>query len=392
MNQTRPKNEQQPVMRHYGVTLGFYAPNGYFRSAAGDEEVDRIASLGIPWVCLVVTVLQDRFSSERQYADFRVTPSDLDLRHVIDRLHSHGIKVQLRPMLECWDGGIRLHVQMPREFPKIGDQGLRANPVGSGTKRLDTWFWNEGTPAEFTPYSSRLVKDYWTPWFEGMVDRTLHYAALAERSGCEAYGLDSELDCTVDQNEGWKRVIAAARSVYSGHLTTSHTRNVDFQQELKRTKDHWFKDLDSLGVSFYHPISSHEGATLGEMTEGARREILYYREVAELLGKPFYFGESGCCSTSGATRNPAGWDNPGGYDGEEQRRYLEAVLTAYEQEPWWGGIYWWKWEEQNDRPWLRDDPRGDKGFPIWNKPAALFFKQWLQSRGASAATPKSKQS
>jgi hypothetical protein len=41
---------------------------------------------------------------------------------------------------------------------------------------------------------------------------------------------------------------------------------------------------------------------------------------------------------------------------------------------WWMGMYWWKWDEQYDRPWVRDDPRGDKGFTVWGKPAAETMK------------------
>ena len=76
-------------------------------------------------------------------------------------------------------------------------------------------------------------------------------------------------------------------------------------------------------------------------------------------------------------RCPWGWGNEGGYDGDEQARYLEAVLDTFWNEPWWMGLYWWKWDEQNDRPNFRSDPRGDKGFIIDGKPAAEVMKTWF---------------
>lgn len=337
---TNPSSTPVPV--HRGMTFGYYARNGYYRSAAARLEVDRMASLGIEWVCLVSIVLQDTFASTRQYRDFRQTPADDELREIIDYIHGKGLKVQLRPMLECWDGAQRLQIRFPNDGEII--PGKRMN--------------------------------HWKLWFDSMVDRTLHYAGLAERAGCEAYGLDSELDFTVQQQDHWLRVVAAARSVYHGHLTTGHTRVVDFLAELRGRSDHWFRQLDSLGSSFYAPLADGPGATQEQMLARIRPQLDYYREVAALLGKPFYFAEAGCCSTAGATAKPYGWDNPGGYDGEEQARYLDTVLTAFWNEPWWMGLYWWKWEEQNDRPWLRDDPRGDKGFPVWNKPAADVMKRW----------------
>jgi len=326
---------------HRGMTFGYYARNGFYSSQAARDHVDKMAALGIEWVCVVCIVLQDTFASTRMYRDFQVTPGDDELLDIADYIHAKGLKVQLRPMLECWDGAQRMQINFPGEREII-----------------------PGKPM-----------NHWRKWFDSMRERTLHYGRVAERAGCEAFGLDSELDYTVKQNAYWKEVVAAARSVYHGHLTSGHTRAVNFLEEMRKP-DHWFHDIDSVGVSFYHPVAEGPGATLEQMRERLRPYLDQYREVAAVYGKPFYFAECGCCSTAGATVKPHGWDNPGGYDGEEQARYLEAVLDTFWAEPWWMGLYWWKWEEQNDRPWLRDDPRGDKGFPVDGKPAAEVMKRW----------------
>jgi len=55
---------------------------------------------------------------------------------------------------------------------------------------------------------------------------------------------------------------------------------------------------------------------------------------------------------------------------------LDAVCSTFWNEPWWMGLYWWKWDEQNHRPQFHDDPRGDKGFTLWGKPAADTMKRW----------------
>lgn len=328
---------------HRGMTYGFYARNGYYSSPQAKIDVDRMADLGIQWVCVVATVLQEAFGSTRMYRDFKMTPADDELRDIIDYMHQKGMKVQLRPMVECWDGAQRIHLSFPRE-------------------------------AEIMPGKPM---NHWTKWFDSMVERTLHYGALARRGGCEAFGLDSELDLTVGQNAHWKRVVQAARSVFPGHLTTGHTGIVKFLEELKN-KDHWFYDLDSLGTSFYTPVADKPGAAMDEMKTKLQEPLNYFREVAALYGKPFYFAECGCCSSAGATEKPWFWNTPGGYDGDEQARFLDAVLSTFWSEPWWMGIYWWKWEEQNDRPQFRTDPRGDKGFTLYGKPAADVMKRWYQ--------------
>ena len=234
--------------RFLGMTFGYYARNGYYGSAQARLEVDRMAELGINWICVVAIVLQETFASTRQYRDFYQTPADDELRDIIDYIHSKGMKVHLRPMLECWDGGQRMQIRFPDEMEII-----------------------PGKPM-----------NHWTKWFDSMVQRTLHYASLAERSGCEMYGLDSELDFTIHQQTHWRRVVAAARSVFHGHLTTGHTRAVDFLKEFQNHPDHWFKELDSLGSSFYSPVADAPGATPEMMAERIR-PVLLLRGMRMLL-------------------------------------------------------------------------------------------------------------
>jgi hypothetical protein len=286
--------------------------------------------------------MQETFAGPRQFRDFINTPADDELRDIIDYIHDRGMKVQLRPMVHGWDGSQRVDVMFP------SDGGI-------------------------LPY---LPVTVCSRWFQSMTERTLHYARLATRGGCEAYGLDSELDRITHFNEKWKQVVAAARSVFDGHLTTSHTGMVDFLHELRSRPDHWFRDLDSLGTSFYAPTSERAGTSIDQMVKHLQPQLEHLRQIADAYGKPLYFGEIGCCSTAGATRKPWGWDSPGGYDGQEQAQYLEAVCRTFWDEPWWMGMYWWKWDEQNDRPQFRNDPHGDKGFTIDGKPAADVLKAW----------------
>ena len=104
---------------HCGVTFGFYARNGYYASAEAFHQVDEMARLGVRWVCVVVTVMQEGFSATRQFRDFENTPNDLELKGIIDYIHAKGMKVQLRPMLECFDGLGRLAVYFPTDGERI---------------------------------------------------------------------------------------------------------------------------------------------------------------------------------------------------------------------------------------------------------------------------------
>ncbi len=328
---------------HRGVNFGFYARNGYYSSEKARLEVDRMKECNVSHVCVIATVLADTFCSPRQYRDFKMTPADDEVREIIDYIHSKGMVAQLRPMLECWDGTQRCHITFPTPDREI----MPGKPI-----------------------------KYASSWFEGMIDRTLHYARLARRAGCEIFCIDSEIDRIVHYNADWRNVVQAARSEFKGHLTSSHTHAVNFLKELEN-KDHWFYDLDSLASSFYHAASDGTpGTTKEQMMEKLEPVRQMYRNIAAIYGKPFYFGEIGCCAVAGATKLPYFWSNGGGYDGHEQARYLDVVCEMFWQEPWWTGLYWWKWEEQNYRPQFHDDPAGDKGFTVWGKPAADTMREW----------------
>ena len=80
-----------------------------------------------------------------------------------------------------------------------------------------------------------------------------------------------------------------------------------------------------------------------------------------------------------ATTLPYYWKNGKNYNGRQQADYLAAVIRMFEKQPWFGGLFWWKWDEQDEgRKFLTDDPSGDKGFTIWGKPAADVMKKWCE--------------
>ena len=193
----------------WGVTFGFYATNGYFSSSVAKNEIEAIARAGATWVTVVPTVWQDEGASTFQYKDFAHTPDDIELMDVIDLIHAKGMKVQLRPMLECKDGYGRLGVWMNKDRERMPGR----------------------------------VSDGRTRWFASMRERSVHYARIAQRTKCELFCLDSELDKMVEESAKWKSVVAAVRGVYSGPVTschTLHTGEVDFLAFLAK-KDHWFR-------------------------------------------------------------------------------------------------------------------------------------------------------
>jgi hypothetical protein len=324
-----------------GVTFGFYARRGVFGSPWAKEQVRKMKDLGVEWVCLTPLVFQETWTSTRQFLDFEESPGEFETRLLIDFIHEYGLKVFLRPMTECHDGCGRLQIFFCPDRERI--PGKRSS--------------------------------HWADWFRSFRARTAHFASLAQDSGCELFGLDSELDRTVDRNKEWLDVIEVARSRYSGPVTSCHTHNVfDFEKILER-EDHWFRSLDLLQTSFYFPAASKPGASLEEMIAALKTPLELYRRIAAKLGKPIAFGECGCTSSTGGAMHPSAWSGDGSYSPSEQANYLEAVWCSFQNEPWWRGLYWWKWDEQNKREQFVNDPAGDKGFTVDGKPAAETMRR-----------------
>lgn len=335
------------MTRHLGMTWGFCARRGYLDSERARRDLDAMAALGVNSVCLTPTVFQERVSHPRVFADFACTPADDEIIRAIEAIHARGMACQLRPMIEGFDGRGRMQVWFARDGERI---------PGKRSER-------------------------WARWFETNTARSVHYARIAERTGCEHYGLDSELDLTVGRHGEWRALLAAVRAVYHGPVNTCHTPQVDFLAELAR-RDHWLRDLDGLSISAYLKAADGPRPGVAGLLPRLAEQRQHWKQVAAAYGKPFWFGEAGCTSSTGGAISPSGWQGNGVYDGQEQADWLEAILQTFWDEPWWGGLYWWKWDEQNHRPAFNDDARGDKGFTLDGKPAAEVMRRWFTRAGA----------
>jgi hypothetical protein len=323
-----------------GVNFGFYAREGWYESPAAREEVDEMARTGVDWVTVIVTVFQETWCSTLQYRDFAESPNDIELKEIIDYIHSKGMKVCLRPMEEAQDGTDRYYIRFPADMERI--------------------------PGKRVSHASR--------WFDSMKKRTRFYAKVAERTKCEAFCIDSELNNIVQFNKEWREVVAAVREVYHGPVTSCFLFTDSFAAFIK-SPDCWLRELDFLSVSDYDSPGTKPGAGVEAMKKGLERRCNFLRNIAKVSGMKILFGEVGCTSTERTAECLWRWSGNGGYNGKEQADLLEAKFTLFEKEPWCLGFMWWKWDEQNNRAEFHDDPAGDKGFTIRGKPAQEVMRR-----------------
>lgn len=334
-----------------GVIFGFTARNGYLDSPEGRAQVDKMVECGVEWVGVSVTMWMESYASTRVFCDYERSCNQAELERMIELIHSRGMKVMLYLCIELFDGRWRGDVRMPQEVMQIGAR----NP------------------------------HYAADWFASYTACCLNYARMGERLGVELISLGAEYEGMVRYEEEWATLIKQVREVYTGSLTfEAHAGHLGDVRNHPALKCQWYKLLDVIGFSFYRPAADRPGTTKEEMKAYLKPSVEIMKWLSEMTGLPLVFTECGCRPRVGGAMSPGDYLAQGTYDGAEQANYMAAVLETFQNEPWWRGVFWWKWEEQNKatRPQYYTDPAGDMGLDFYGKPAADVFRQWKAKRSS----------
>ncbi len=316
-----------------GYTYGYGGGRGSYRTPEAIVSQDLLFDTGVNWICLATAVEQETYSSTRILFDYEHNASDKDITFAIDRAHARGIKVCLKPMVNCTDGAWRAQI----EFPD-GDM------VGRDI--------------------------YWSKWFASYSAFLLHYAELAEDTGCEMFCLGCEMLGTERKQTYWRDLIARVRDIYHGPLVYNTNHG-------KEDRVPWFDAIDYIGTSAYYPVARVPGESLEQMTLAWQQVRDQLKPLSEKLGKKVIFMEIGCRSARGCAMMP--WDfshREFPMDEEEQARFYDSCLSVFSQEDWFAGFFWWDWSTciYTDR----ETAANDTGFNIHLKKAEDILKKWYQ--------------
>lgn len=314
-----------------GFTYGWGGSRGQYRSEKALVSQDKLYDIGINWMCLAFTVMQKSFSSTEIYFDYRNTVTDKDITYAINRAHDRGIKVCLKPVINCSDGIWRALIDFPD--------------------------------------SDMMEKDvYWEQWFEFYSAFMCHYAEIAEDTGCEMLCIGCEMSGTERKEKEWRELIKKIRSIYSGPLVynTNHGR----EEEVR-----WFDALDYIGTSAYFRVGKVPGDTKENMLAVWKEVGIDMKNLSEKLKKKIIFMEIGCRSAKGCAMMP--WDfvhTEFERSEEEQANFYDSCLTAFHDADWFAGAFWWDWSvEIYD---TLEEAKEDKGFNIHMKKAEEVLKSW----------------
>ncbi|WP_439482560.1 glycoside hydrolase family 113 [Cyclobacterium plantarum] len=188
----------------------------------------------------------------------------------------------------------------------------------------------------------------WQIWFDNYKSFILYYANLAEQRKLPLFCVGTELEKTSHRENDWREIIAAVKEVYGGKLT--YAANFTEYEYVK-----FWDALDYIGVQAYFPLATGENPTLDQLLQGWKRIIPDLEKVNLLYQKPILFTELGYCNTNDAADAPWVWLNERKnaiLSEEMQARCYTAFFESVWHQPWFQGVYFWKWypESRNRSP------------------------------------------
>jgi hypothetical protein len=201
-------------------------------------------------------------------------------------------------------------------------------------------------------------------WF-GPYRRWLqHYARLAELFQVDLLVIGTELSGATSRADVWRSLITDLRRIYSGPLTYAASWGPEFE-ELP-----FWDALDYLAVNMYYPLAAAGEAPRADSPQ-VQALVEKFAAAAARHDKPLLFTEIGYPAQSTAALRPWDW-NGSGLDTELQGRCYEAVFAAFYRQPWFAGLYWWKWPSHGE------GSRFDSSFNPLGKPALEVLTRWYR--------------
>lgn len=253
---------------------------------------EHLRSLGINSIAINFPFYQSDWQASEVYTSPMNTPTNEELKAVIEEAHDLGLSVMIRPIMDeqvflssnMWRGQIK---------PKNPDH-----------------------------------------WFDSYEELILTYAMLAQSTDAKALNIGTELNSMQNQYENrWIELIENVRQAYKGELLYSF--NYDTVNEIHSIE--FVELLDYIGIDAYFPLDLPDNASAEMLEKEWEKQISQLNKT--LWQKPVIITEAGIIPITGAYRTPYAWSLPNKYDPQAQVNYYEATYNAWK--PSVHGIYWW---------------------------------------------------
>ncbi|MGN1180071.1 MAG: glycoside hydrolase family 113 [Suilimivivens sp.] len=300
-----------------GVTFAPFSHKGSLQTKEALESLDNLKkNTGANFITLVPNGLQETPQSEEISYMNDANVSDEELIAMIQYAHKIDLQVALKPTVNCKNGAWRAYIN-------FFDKDVHCEPK-------------------------------WSNWFASYTAFQLHYAKIAEETGCEMFLAGCEMVMSQRREKEWRKLISDIKSVYSGPVSY----NTDKYQEDTIT---WWDCVDVISSSGYYPTNDWE------------QELDRIEAVVNKFNKPFFFAECGCMSTQGSSKAPNDWRVHGDVDLKEQADWYTAMFEACKKRSWVGGFCLWDWAWKQ---YPASKAASNGGYDIYEKPAQAVVKKY----------------
>ena len=270
-----------------GITFAPFSRRGKLDTKSARASLRNLKKLtGANLIILVPNGLQETPQSETIARETQANATDEEFLSIIEYAHSLDLSVALKPTVNCMNGTWRAHIS----------------------------FFDRDVPCE----------PKWSNWFASYTAFQLHYAALAEKSGCEMFIAGCEMVMSEHRDAEWRKLISDIKEVYHGPVSY----NTDKYQEDNVT---WWDCVDVISSSGYYPVNDWEN------------QLDRIEKVVKKFNKPFFFAECGCMSTKGSFLVPNDWCIRGEAAPDEQASWYKAMFEACKKRPFVRGFCIWDW-------------------------------------------------
>jgi len=299
-----------------------------YSTAHSDTAIELLAQTGAEWLSILATWYQDSVTDTLIKPDTSRTPTDQSVAHAIVRAQALGLRIMLKPHVDC-------------------DTGWRGE----------------------------IVPDSAGGWFRNYRRFIFHYARLAESLHCEQFCVGTELDLTTLGHEAeWRVIIDTVRQLFHGTIT--YAANWD------RYSTHvpFWDAVDLVGIDAYFWLTSTNNPSLDELIAAWNTRWLPQLDAFQAgVGKPILFTEIGYRSVDSTNMRPWDYSMTGPVDTAEQRDCYEAAFRCLRTRSWFAGFYWWNWTTFPNQGGPDDD-----GYTPHNKPAERVVRYYYARVGGNA--------
>lgn len=206
----------------------------------------------------------------------------------------------------------------------------------------------------------------WGSFFKYYYKWIRHYAFLSEIYEIDMLSIGVEFAiATLTHEEEWRNIFKKVRGLYQGQLTYSANWGDEFE------KVQFWDELDFIGLNSYYPLSKKDNPTDEELKENFEIIKQKINRVYQKFQKPIVFTEIGFRSINEPWKNPhAGGDDS--FNEVHQKRSYEVIFEGIQNEPWSGGILWWKFPSYIEYKGKQND-----SFSPNNKITEKVIKKWF---------------